>query len=155
MRLPAGQLVVDASLLNGIADQNPVALRFSAVLARATITAVNLAETMYILARAGASPSEVETTFLSLGLTVASFDLACARHVPLLKDVDKQSWQSQAASGTAATKRKKLSLGDLTCLAYASEHQLPVLTGDRHWTTLGRHGLTVPVFDYRDEHLHL
>ncbi|MGC8511948.1 MAG: hypothetical protein ACP5P1_02770 [Acidimicrobiales bacterium] len=50
---------------------------------------------------------------------------------------------------------KSLSLGDMCCLAHALEHDLPVLTGDQHWLTLGAHGLTLRIFDLRDPALAL
>ena len=42
-----------------------------------------------------------------------------------------------------------LSLGGLCVLAHALHTQLPVLTGDRHWATLARHGLVVDVHLFR------
>jgi PIN domain nuclease of toxin-antitoxin system len=43
----------------------------------------------------------------------------------------------------------------MCCLAHALEHHLPVLTGDRHWLTLGTHGLALQIFDFRDPALAL
>ncbi len=50
---------------------------------------------------------------------------------------------------------KSLSPGDMCCLSHALERDLPVLTGDQHWLTLGAHGLTLRIFDFRDPALAL
>lgn len=47
-------------------------------------------------------------------------------------------------------KAASLLLADLCVLGHAWSIDAPVLTGDRHWSTLAAHGLTVPVYDFRD-----
>lgn len=69
-------------------------------------------------------------------------------HFAPLKRIDAASRAAQLAQGAAPV--KSLSLGGLCCLAHGLEHELPVITGDRHWLTLGAHGLTLPIFDFRD-----
>lgn len=74
--------------------------------------------------------------------------MAVVRHFAALKRVDAASRRAQQAAG--APQVKSLSLADMTCLAYALEAGLPVLTGDKHWTTLSSYGLTLAVYDFRD-----
>jgi PIN domain nuclease of toxin-antitoxin system len=148
--LPSGGLVVDASLLIALVDQDPAAARFVPVLTRSIVTSINMGEILYKLdQRASTPPATAERLFVQvLGVQVDSVDLAVARHFPELKRIDARSRVAQIAAG--ATVAKSLSLADLTCLAYAAETGLAVLTGDRHWSTLAPHGLTVAVFDFRD-----
>lgn len=148
--LPSTSLVVDASFLIALADQEPAASRFVPVLARSIVTSINMGEVLYKLdQRASTPPAKVEHLFTNvLGVQVDSVDLAVTRHFPELKRIDARSRSAQTAAGIAAP--KSLSLADLTCLAYAKEAGLAILTGDRHWSTLALHGLTVEIFDFRD-----
>jgi PIN domain nuclease of toxin-antitoxin system len=150
--LPDGNLVVDASLLVGIVDKNRAAQAFVSVLSRSRITSVNFGEVLYKLKEmSGADPARVEQALTAAGVSVEPFELPDARHFPELKRIDLLSRDSQRAAGVVPEKITSLSLADMACLAYALEHGLPVLTGDSHWCTLGRYGLAVPVFDFRDK----
>lgn len=148
--LPLTGLVVDASLLIALADQDPDAARFVPVLARSVVTSINMGEVLYKLdQRTGTPPATAEHLFTQvLGVRVDSVDLAVTRHYPELKRIDARSRAAQTAAGIAAP--KSLSLADMTCLAYAEEAGLAVLTGDRHWSTLATHGLRVAVFEFRN-----
>ena len=155
-QLPGGDLVVDASLLVGIVDRNAHAQSFTGVLGRSFITSVNFGEVLYKLKElAGADPIRVERALTASGVRVVAFELAEARHFPDLKRIDLRSMDAQRAQGVKPGQVKSLSLADISCLAYAVEHRLPVLTGDSHWCELGQHGLDVAVFDFRDANLML
>jgi PIN domain nuclease of toxin-antitoxin system len=152
--LPEGALLADASYLLAVAQRNALAARFIPALPRTRVTSVNIGEVMYKLAeRARQSPQQVEAMFGAQGVTVASFELKAAMHFADLKRVDAHSRAEQQARGVEPV--KSLSLGDMCCLGHALEHHLPVLTGDRHWLTLGTHGLALQVFDFRDPALAL
>lgn len=143
-------MLVDASFLLGVAQSESLAMRFVPRLRGAVVTSINFGEVLYKLAQtAGASSAATEQIFVgAFGVEVAAVDGAVVRHFPELKRIDAVSRAAQLAAGSA--KAKPLSLADMTCLAYAVEHGLPVLTGDKHWTTLARHGLQASVFDFRD-----
>ncbi|MCL2468522.1 MAG: PIN domain-containing protein [Micrococcales bacterium] len=145
--LPSTRLVVDASFLIALADQDPDAARFVSVVSRTVATSVNMGEVLYKLdQRAAMTAASTEHLFTRvLGLQVDAVDLAVTRHYPELKRIDARSRDTQTS-----TTPSSLSLADMTCLAFAQEAGLGVLTGDRHWTTLSAHGLSVPVFDFHD-----
>jgi len=148
--LPEGPLLVDASFLIGLAEQEAAAVRFIPALKRCEVTTVNFGEVVYTIhRRTGVSADDTAHALVtSLGVTVRDVDLADVLHFAHLKTVDQASRDAQRAAGVSDV--KTLSLGDLVCLGAAQARRLPVLTGDRHWTTLGPHGLRCRVFDYRD-----
>ncbi len=150
MTLPDGPLLVDASFLIGLADQEVAAMRLVSVLKRCRITSVNFGEVAYKLhQRTGVSADETTHTFVtSLGVAVDPVVLDDVLHFPHLKDLDRASREAQRQAGVQEP--KSLSLADMVCLAVAQARRLPVLTGDRHWTALAPHGLRCHVFDYRD-----
>jgi PIN domain nuclease of toxin-antitoxin system len=147
--VPEGTVAVDATFLIDLLRSQADAQKFVAVLGRSVATAVNFGEALYKLGQSSTTkPAVIENALTSTGLMIADVDLRVARRFLELKDIDKKSTVAQERAGMAPA--KTLSLGDLACLGYALEHGLPALTADRHWTTLSKHGLTVPVFDYRD-----
>lgn len=152
-KLPSGTLVVDASLLIGIATRDRHATPFTSVLARSVATSLNFGEVIYKLhQKAGSAPAQTEQAFCSaLRLQVDAVDLAVVRHFANLKKIDTASRRAQQVAGV--TQIKSLSLADMTCLAYGLEANLPILTGDAHWCTLKPHGLAVDVYDFRDGRL--
>ena len=119
------------------------------------ITAVNFGEVLYKLAQAGRSAMQTEQIFLALGFAIDEASLPDVRLFPDLKRVDALSRAAQTKAKVASDQIKTLALADMTCLGYALHRGLPVLTGDRHWTTLGEFGLTVAVYDFRDTALTL
>jgi PIN domain nuclease of toxin-antitoxin system len=148
--LPAGPLLADASFLIGVADALPTATRFVSVLNRCVVSSVNFGEVLDMLARkTGRAAQVTEQTFVRLGVKIENVGIDDVRAWPVLKDVDAASRAAQTAAGLS--KVKSLSLTDLTYLGFAEHRHLPVLTGDRHWTTLGLHGLSAAVYDFRDE----
>lgn len=147
-------LVADASYLLAVAQANPLAVRFVPTLKRTAVTSVNLGEVMYKLAeRARRPPQQVAAAFGAQGVKVVPLELRAAMRFGELKQIDAASRVAQKARGTDRV--RSLSLGDMCCLAHALEHDLAVLTGDRHWLTLGAHGLTLQIFDFRDPALTL
>jgi PIN domain nuclease of toxin-antitoxin system len=155
-RLPSGRIVADASFLIAVAEQDQAATRFVAALSRCEITSVNFGEVCYKLHQTtGVDARQTTSVFVqAMRVAVQAVELAHVLLFPHLKHVDAASRAAQLDSG--AVQVKSLSLADLTCLAYATATgDLPVLTGDKHWTTLAAQGLTVPVFDYRDPSLTL
>ena len=147
--VPEGAVVVDASFLIDVIRSQSDAQKFVAVLGRSVVTSVNFGEALYKLGQSSTTkPAAIERALAGTGLTIADVDVRVARRFLGLKDIDRKSAVAQERAGLGPA--KTLSLGDLVCLGYALEHDLPVLTADRHWTTLVKQGLTVPVFDYRD-----
>lgn len=151
LSLPLGVLVVDASLLIGVVDRDKDAQSFISVLSRSRITAVNFGEVLYKLKeKSGADPARVEQALTAAGVHVVPVELPLVRRFPELKRIDMLSRDAQRSAGIAPGRVSSLSLADITCLAYALEHELPVLTGDTHWCTLKPFGLELSVFDFRD-----
>lgn len=148
--LPAGKILVDASLLIGIIDSDSDACLFIPLLSRCVITSVNFGETLYKLEQLlGADPQKVERALVGYGLQIDSFGLSAARYFPELKRIDAVSHNAQLAAGVTLSKIKSLSLADLACLSYGLDAKLPILTGDKHWCTLRQHGFMGAVFDFR------
>lgn len=147
--LPDGDILADASFLLALLDRLPGAVRFKDVLKRSRLTAPNLGEVIYKLRERLNVPPESTARFLrSQGVRVEPFDPASAMHFAELKDIDARSRATQEAEAVGSV--RQLSLADMCCLGHAIDHALPVLTGDRHWLTLARHGLTVDVYDFRN-----
>ena len=146
--LPDGLVVLDASFVIALLDGEAAAQRHSAVLARSVISSVTLGEVFYKLhTSTGIAPAAVQAGLLALGATLADLPVAAAAHFPALRTIDAAR---RAEQKTNSEKGAALSLADLAVLAHAITTDLPVLTGDRHWTTLQPHGLTVDVHLFRD-----
>ena len=115
------RVVLDSSavlaLLNG--ERGSDAVREN--LAQATISAVNIAEVVTRLARAGEQRGAIQEVLNLLDLTVADFDDGLAKDTGML---------------VVKTAKAGLSLGDRACLALAAREDLPALTADRAWSNL-------------------
>ena len=147
--LPSGKILVDASLLIGILDEDKEACLFVPLLSRCVVTSINFGEVLYKSEELlGADPQKVESAFVGLGLQIKSFGLSGARNFSLLKEIDSASRKGQSSAGVKAEKIKSLSLADIVCLSYGLETGLPILTGDKHWCTLNRYGFSGTVFDF-------
>jgi PIN domain nuclease of toxin-antitoxin system len=124
--LPSGKILVDASLLIGIIDSDPDACLFIPILSRCVATSINFGETLYKLEQLlDVDPQKVESAFVGFGLQIDSFGLSAARYFNKLKKIDESS------------------------LSYSLDAKLPILTGDKHWCTLGPYGFEGTVFDFR------
>jgi len=149
--LPAGKILVDASLLIGIIDSDPDACLFIPILSRCVATSINFGETLYKLEQLlDVDPQKVESAFVGFGLQIDSFALSAARYFNELKKIDDLSRKAQLGAGIAKNAIKSLSLADLACLSYGLDMKLPILTGDKHWCTLSQYGFEGTVFDFRN-----
>jgi PIN domain nuclease of toxin-antitoxin system len=147
--LPDGPVLLDASFVIALFDDEDAAQPFTTVLSRAVMVSVTAGEVYYKLAaRTGIDPEVVETILTDAGVSLVALPLPAARSFPTLKALDEAHRSAQRAAGDKPA--RPLSLADLCVLGYALHTGLPVLTGDRHWTTLAEHSLTVPVYDFRD-----
>ena len=118
-------VLLDASCLLAWAFTEPGADRIESVLPDAHITAVNMAEVIAKLDRLGTPGMAFAQDLVSAGLTVVPMGWP-------------QTCQITTVLALEATKgsRRRLSLGDLCCLAYAIEQQMQLWTADRVWADL-------------------
>ncbi len=138
--------MLDASFVLALLDGEAAAQRFAPLLGRAEMPSVTVGEVFSKLhAAAGLEPTVVEAGLRALGIRLVDLPVAAARRFPALRELDAVRRAQQRAAGDRPL--RVLSLGDLCCLGYAIEYGRPVLTGDRHWRSLG---LTVEVVDFRD-----
>ena len=149
--LPSGKILVDASLLIGIIDSDPDACLFIPILSRCVATSINFGETLYKLEQLlDVDPQKVESAFVGFGLQIDSFGLSAARYFNELKRIDDLSRKAQLGASVTKNAIRSLSLADLACLSYGLDANLPILTGDKHWCTLGQYGFQGEVFDFRN-----
>jgi len=110
-------VVLDASALLALLQNEPGADQVLESLPGGLICSVNLSEVVAKLAELGMPEPEIRLA-LSLGLNVVPFDVVLAFSAGTLRP---------------ATRSAGLSLGDRACLALARSRSLPVLTTDRAW----------------------
>lgn len=122
-------VVLDASALLAVLNDERGAARIEPLLADARICSVNLAEVAAKLVDAGLAADDVRTALDGHGFTVVPFDEAIALEAGLLR---------------RATRAAGLSLGDRACLATARMLSLPAVTVDKAWRGL-RLGVAVDV----------
>ncbi|MFB9906358.1 PIN domain-containing protein [Allokutzneria oryzae] len=144
MSLPEGPVLLDASFVLALLDGTPQAQPYADVLPSSVITSVNLGEVLYCLASlAGIDPEEATAEIQAMGIAVAPLEAEHALRFAELKRIDAGIRRDRGR------RHGRLSLGDLCCLAFAWEEGVPVLTGDRHWTTVAEAGMPVEVIDFR------
>jgi len=114
-------VVLDASAVLALLQNEPGAERVAAVLDGAQISRVNLAEVLQKLSQRGFQPEELLPALQELGLGFQS-----------LEDADL----IQMARWYPRTRSFGLSLGDLACLALAHRLAAPAWTADRIWAQL-------------------
>lgn len=114
-----GKVVLDASAILVILNDEPGAADVAEMLEEAVVSAVNLSEVIGKLLETGMPRGEAEDALAGLGLEVRPFDEAAA-------------WSAGALRQN--TKKAGLSLGDRACLALARELGLPAVTADSAWT---------------------
>jgi ribonuclease VapC len=114
-------VVLDSSALLAFIHGEPGADVVAGVVGDALMSSVNLAEVVTkLVARTGS----LEAARAALGMAtveVIDFDTSQAE---------------QTGAMVALTRPRGLSLGDRACLVLGVREALPVLTGDRIWTTL-------------------
>lgn len=129
-------VLLDASCLLAWAFAESGSDRVEAVLPEAFVTAVNMAEVIAKLDRMGEPGMAFAGDLVAAGLTVVPVGWTHASHVATV-----------VACEGATGSRRRLSLGDLCCLAYAIEHGMQAWTSDRDWALLD---LPAPVVVIRD-----
>lgn len=112
-------VVLDASALLAVFNDEPGSDRVVDVLDDAVINVVNLAEVAAALTAKGKSESQARAAIRTLGCTVLEADHELGLDAGFLRKLTK-------ASG--------LSLGDRFCLAQGRRLSAPVMTADREWT---------------------
>jgi PIN domain nuclease of toxin-antitoxin system len=114
-------VVLDASAVLALLQDEPGSERVLESLPGALICSVNLSEVVAKLTELGMPEPDIRLA-LSLGLEVVAFDEALAYSAGALRPV---------------TRSAGLSLGDRACLALARSRSLPALTTDRAWRDTG------------------
>lgn len=116
------RIVLDASVLLAIIYREPGSDKFAPeLLARATVSTVNLAEAQSKLVLLGWRPEQAWADAVSLANEIFPFSADHAK---------------AAGSMVAQTRTLGLSLGDRACLALALDLKAPVYTADRAWKNL-------------------
>jgi ribonuclease VapC len=115
-------VVLDSSALLALLWSEPGNETVRAVVDRAMISAVNLAEVVSKLSDRGFDGSAAREAMANLRVAVVGFDEQQAMSVGNLRK---------------ATRHLGLSIGDRACLALAQTRAAKVLTSDRTWTKLG------------------
>ena len=117
----ASEVVLDASALLALLNEEEGAESIALVAAGATISAVNCAEVVGKLLDAGVSERAARAAIDSLALEVVPFDFEAALAVGAMK---------------VSTKAAGLSLADRACLALAAALGATAWTTDRAWRGL-------------------
>ena len=112
--------VLDASALLAFLLDEPGQEQVDQVLPEAVISGVNWAEVLQQLIRRGAEIEGCRGDLEALGLSIRAFDAEAAEQAARL-------WPESRAHG--------LSLGDRACIALGIDLNVPILTGDRIWST--------------------
>jgi ribonuclease VapC len=115
-------MVLDASAILAFINKEPGGDVVAAVIDKGRLSAVNLAEVISKLVEKGWTPE---------GATMLTDTLYC--------EVVPADRQNAVRAGVLhqATRGKNVSLADRFCLALGQQLDMPVLTGDRAWTSLG------------------
>jgi PIN domain nuclease of toxin-antitoxin system len=117
--------VLDSSALLACLNQEPGSESVISIVADALLCSVNLAETMTVLVRQGASKEKAIEILQLWEFQVVDFERSLAEETGALIE---------------RTRSNGLSLGDRACLALALTRNLPAVTADRSW-----HGIDVGV----------
>lgn len=115
-------LVIDASALLALLNQEPGVEQVLQQLDGASMSAVNWSEVVQKALHRGVDTVGMRAEVQQLGLRIEAFTPAHAESCAAL-------WST--------TRQHGLSLADRACLALAQQHSASVLTADRAWTRLG------------------
>ena len=116
-----GKVVLDASALLALVNEEAGADTVLGAVPDSVISAVNLAEVIAKLTDHGLVEDETREVLVAFALEIVPFDEDLAFLVGHLY---------------GPTRRHGLSLGDRACLALARKMRLPALTADRSWAKL-------------------
>ncbi len=116
-----GKVVLDASALLALVNQEPGQDIVAELLPRSLVSAVNASEFVAKLTDQGMPEGEVQEVLVALNVTVVPFDEAQGLVAGYLR---------------AVTKPFGLSLGDRACLALGLQVQCPVVSADKTWAQL-------------------
>lgn len=112
------EVVLDASALLALLNNEPGAAKVAEVLASARMCSVNLAEVVSHFIHAGMPAAEVDAMLRPLPVEIVAADEGLAHIAGRLR---------------AVTASAGLSLGDRFCLALAKRDGLPAMTADKQW----------------------
>ena len=112
------EVVLDASALLALLNDEPGAAKVAEVLAEARMLSVNLAEVVSHFIHAGMPATEVDAMLHPLPVAIVAADQGLAHIAGRLR---------------AVTASAGLSLGDRFCLALAKRDGLPAMTADKQW----------------------
>ncbi|WP_319419213.1 type II toxin-antitoxin system VapC family toxin [Pleurocapsa sp. FMAR1] len=112
------KIVLDASALLALLNKEKGHEKVAAVIDRATMNTVNIAEVITKLAQLGIPLSEIEMIFTGLNIDLVDFDMNMA---------------ILAGNLIMKTHEFGLSLGDRACLAFAESQDYSVVTADKAW----------------------
>ena len=115
-------IVLDASALLALLLKEHGHERVAERLSGSLISAVNYSEVLARVARLRIAPDALHPRLTELGMSVVSFDEQQAVVAAQIREIAR-------AAG--------LGLADCCCVALALTKQLPVMTADRIWKTLG------------------
>jgi PIN domain nuclease of toxin-antitoxin system len=115
------KVVLDASALLALVNQEPGQAAVAELLPRSLVSAVNASELVAKLTDQGMPENEIQDVLVALNLTVVPFDEGQGLIAGYLRPV---------------TKHLGLSLGDRACLALGLQTQCPVVTADKAWAKL-------------------
>ena len=123
------EVVIDASALLALLNDEPGADVVAEALPQGVISAVNLSEVVAKLCDAGMPEKAIHQALQPLGIEIVPFDEEQAYEAGLLR---------------ASTQDWGISLGDRACLSLAKKLGIDALTADRAWTELSI-GTTIKV----------
>ena len=130
MKRMSKKVVLDASALLALLNEEPGAKQVESMLSHAIMSAVNIAEVVSVLTDIHLSQEEAENITGDLIQDIIPFD-------------EKQAYL--AASLRKQIKSYGLSLGDRACLSLAIQHHTTVLTADKIWAKLHIPGIKVQI----------
>jgi PIN domain nuclease of toxin-antitoxin system len=114
-------VVLDASAILAVARNEPAADAVKANRANATISAVN--------------HMEVVSKLLRFDIPMHEIEIFLSEAFPSVTEFDHQQ-ATLAAQLHAENRNHHLSYADAACLALAMTRNIPVITGDRKWSTM-------------------
>jgi ribonuclease VapC len=114
--------VLDSSALLAFINQEPGFEKVEEYLANAIISSVNIAEVVTVLSSIDMQEDVIICIIKDLDLEVSNFDQAQAIQTGLLRN---------------KTKHAGLSLGDRACINLGASKNIPVVTSDKIWASLG------------------